>query len=202
VRLRVALVLRDRALLETAYGGGLRVSELASLAVADVDLPRRELRVLGKGRKERICLLGGPAVDALAVYLDDGRPVLAAAPRTPADGIESPPADATTVFLNRNGAPLGDRGIRYRLRELTRLAGLRPGVSPHTLRHSFASHLLDGGADLRVVQELLGHASLGTTQVYTHVSPVRLRAAYQGAHPRSHRNPLPGEAPSPPPVGE
>jgi site-specific recombinase XerD len=172
-----AIALRDRALLETAYAAGLRISELAGATVADLQLQRGELRVLGKGRKERIGLLGGPARDALDAYLADGRPAL----RARDHGGDEPGA----LFLGATGRPLGVRALRYRVERLVRLAGLPAGVSPHTLRHSFASHLLDGGADLRVVQELLGHASLGTTQIYTHVSPTRLRTAYRAAHPRS-----------------
>jgi site-specific recombinase XerD len=140
--------------------------------------------VLGKGRKERIGLLGRPARAALAVYLDEGRPLLVER-RSDAG---TPP---TEIFLNHLGGPLGVRGLRYRLDRLCRRAGLPVGVSPHTLRHSFATHLLDGGADLRVVQELLGHENLATTQVYTHVSPGRLQSAYRQAHPRARRNPVP-----------
>ncbi len=173
------LAVRDRAIVETAYAAGLRISELAGLRLADVDLRRAELRVVGKGRKERAGLLGRPAVEALDEYLRDVRPVLR-------DRAEGP--DQGGVFLNARGGPLGVRGIRLRIDRLVRLAGLPEGVSPHTLRHSFASHLLDGGADLRVVQELLGHASLNTTQLYTHVSPGRLRSAYAAAHPRSGRD--------------
>jgi site-specific recombinase XerD len=175
-----ALALRDRALVETAYAAGLRISELAASELGALDLRRGEVRVLGKGRKERIGLLGRPAVAALAAYLDHGRPILAARGSAPDD----PP---TAVFLNASGAPLGVRGLRYRLDRLCRAAGLPAGVSPHTLRHSFATHLLDGGADLRVVQELLGHENLATTQVYTHVSPGRLVSAYRAAHPRARR---------------
>ena len=178
--LAVALALRDRALVETAYAAGLRISELAAAELASIELARGEIRVLGKGRKERIGLLGRPAREALAAYLDDGRPELAA--RRPA-GRDEP----DEIFLNHHGGPLGVRGLRFRLDGLRRRAGLPDGVSPHTLRHSFATHLLDGGADLRIVQELLGHESLATTQVYTHVSPTRLRAAYRGAHPRASR---------------
>jgi site-specific recombinase XerD len=178
-----ALALRDRAIVETAYAAGLRVSELAAADLRSLDLRRGELRVLGKGRKERVGLLGRPAREALAAYLDDGRPVLAA--RAHAAEGEPDPELVTAVFLNHHGRPLGVRGLRYRLDRLCRLAGLPEGVSPHTLRHSFATHLLDGGADLRVVQELLGHESLATTQVYTHVSPTRLRDAYRQAHPRA-----------------
>lgn len=174
------LLLRDLALIETVYAAGLRISELAGARLADLDLARTELRVLGKGRKERIGLLGGPARAALEAYLRDGRPRL----------LENAGPDATDtgmLFLNARGGPLGVRGLRYRLSWLMRRAGLPSGVSVHTLRHSFASHLLEGGADLRVVQELLGHASLGTTQIYTHVSPSRLRTVYGSAHPRAHR---------------
>ena len=178
-----ALALRDRAIVETAYAAGLRISELAAADLRSLDLWHGELRVLGKGRKERIGLLGRPAREALEAYLDEGRPVLAARAR-PSAGDTDPSAD-TAVFLNHLGRPLGVRGLRYRLDRLCRLAGLPEGVSPHTLRHSFATHLLDGGADLRVVQELLGHESLATTQVYTHVSPSRLRDAYRQAHPRA-----------------
>ncbi len=171
-----SLELRDRAIVELAYAAGLRISELAALTVGDLDLRRGEVRVLGKGRKERVTLLGGPARDALETWLARGRPQLRATAHAPDDG---------TVFLNRFGAPLGVRGMRERVDRLAIRAGLPEGVSPHTLRHSFASHLLDGGADLRIVQELLGHASLATTQVYTHVSPVRLRTTYRSAHPRA-----------------
>ena len=180
--LTTALAVRDRALVETAYAAGLRISELAAAEIGLLDLGRGEVRVYGKGRKERIGLLGRPARAALRAWLEDGRPVLLA--RRAADG---PPP--TQVFLNHRGEPLGVRGLRYRLDRLCRRAGLPEGVSPHTLRHSFATHLLDGGADLRVVQELLGHESLATTQVYTHVSPTRLRSAYLDAHPRARRQP-------------
>jgi site-specific recombinase XerD len=184
--LTIAIAIRDRAIVETAYAAGLRISELATAELASLDLRRGEVRVLGKGRKERIGLLGRPARDALAGYLDDGRPVLAARRRRSASGDD---ADPTEIFLNHHGEAIGVRGLRYRLDLLRRRAGLPAGVSPHTLRHSFATHLLEGGADLRVVQELLGHESLATTQVYTHVSPARLRSAYRGAHPRATRQP-------------
>ena len=183
VELATALALRDAALVETAYAAGLRISELASADLASLELRRGEIRVAREGRKERIGLLGRPARVALAAYLEDGRPALIARQRGAAAASEPP----TAIFLNHHGEPLGVRGLRYRLDLLRRRAGLPDGVSPHTLRHSFATHLLDGGADLRVVQELLGHESLATTQVYTHVSPTRLRAAYRGAHPRANR---------------
>jgi len=185
IDLATALALRDRALVETAYAAGLRISELASADLASLELRRGEIRVLGKGRKERIGLIGRPARAALAAYLEDGRPILVARGSTgPSAAAADEPVE---IFLNHLGRPLGVRGLRYRLDLLRRRAGLPDGVSPHTLRHSFATHLLDGGADLRVVQELLGHESLATTQVYTHVSPARLRAAYRGAHPRAAR---------------
>ena len=174
---RAALELRDRALVETLYAAGLRVSELAAARVADLDLGRGELRVLGKGRKERIGLMGAPAREALAEYLADGRPVLAAN----VDGTR----DDGSLFLNARGGSLGVRGLRYRIDFLLRRARLPDGASVHTLRHSFATHMLEGGADLRVVQELLGHASLATTQIYTHVSPTHLREVYRSAHPRA-----------------
>jgi integrase/recombinase XerD len=190
--LAVALAIRDRALVEVAYAAGLRISELAAADLSRIDLRRGEIRVLGKGRQERIGLLGRPAREALAGYLDDARPVLAG--RRPRGA-----ADPPELFLNHRGGALGIRGLRYRLDELRKRAGLPIGVSPHTLRHSFATHLLEGGADLRIVQELLGHESLATTQVYTHVSPARLRSAYRGAHPRATRTasePASGGSPS------
>ena len=184
--LSTAIAIRDRALVEVAYAAGLRISELAAAELANLDLRRGEIRVLGKGRRERIGLLGRPAIAAVEAYLDVGRPELEARRRGHAakPGME-PSQEPGSIFLNHDGAPIGVRGLRYRIDRLCRIAGLPEGVSPHTLRHSFATHLLDGGADLRVVQELLGHESLATTQVYTHVSAVRLRAAYVEAHPRA-----------------
>jgi site-specific recombinase XerD len=184
-----ALALRDVALIETAYAAGLRIAELAAASLDGLDLGRGEIRVMGKGRKERIGILGRPARSALAAYLAEGRPALLArgSVRT------APTAPTGALFLNNRGGPLGVRGIRFRLDAHFRRAGVPEGTHPHTLRHSFATHLLDGGADLRVVQELLGHASLATTQVYTHVSPTRLRAAYAVAHPRARA----GKTPAP-----
>jgi integrase/recombinase XerD len=190
---KMAIALRDRAIVETAYAAGLRISELATADLAALDLRRGEIRVLGKGRKERIGLLGRPAKAALIDYLDDGRPVLAArqaAARRSGAQTTDPTRDdggPNEIFLNHRGEAIGVRGLRYRLELLRQRAGLPVGVSPHTLRHSFATHLLEGGADLRIVQELLGHESLATTQIYTHVSPARLRSAYRGAHPRATR---------------
>jgi len=191
--LGVALAARDRAIVEVAYAAGLRISELAAAQLSSVDLRRGEIRVFGKGRKERIGLLGRPAIAALEAYLEAAREALEArrAGDRRAEGRRAEDRRSDALFLNSDGGPIGVRGLRYRIDRLCRRAGLPEGVSPHTLRHSFATHLLDGGADLRVVQELLGHESLATTQVYTHVSAARLRAAYASAHPRAKRSATP-----------
>jgi integrase/recombinase XerC len=167
--------LRDRAILETLYGAGLRVSELVGLNVADVDAAGHTLRVTGKGDRERTALIGRYGIQALEAYLERGRPELAAAAKRP----------EPAVFLNRFGRRLTTRSIQRLLRRYARSLRLSDEITPHTLRHTFATHLLNGGADLRVVQELLGHEALATTQVYTHVSQRRLRQAYLAAHPRS-----------------
>jgi len=172
-----ALALRDTALIELLYGAGLRIAEVVAINVADLQLGRGEVKVTGKGNKQRVALFGAPCRRALESYLSDGRPALAGLATT----------EASALFLNRNGRALGERGARARLDDIARAAGLPEAFHPHTLRHSFATHLLDGGADLRVVQELLGHESLGTTQVYTHVSTTRLRGLYKSAHPRARR---------------
>jgi integrase/recombinase XerD len=185
--LATAIAIRDRALVEVAYAAGLRISELAAAKLGNLELRRGEIRVLGKGRKERIGLLGRPAIAAIEAYLERARPVLAARRR----GGPATDREPDVIFLNHEGNPIGVRGLRFRIDRLCRIAGLPEGVSPHTLRHSFATHLLDGGADLRVVQELLGHESLATTQVYTHVSAARLRAAYVDAHPRARASSVP-----------
>jgi integrase/recombinase XerC len=164
-----AIALRDTAVVELLYGSGLRVAELCALSPADVDLRRRSVTVWGKGSKQRAVPLSGPSVDALGAWSGQGRPLLVTA--------ESPD-DA--LFLNQRGRRLGPRDVR---RILDRRA-LSP-THPHALRHTFATHLLDGGADLRAVQELLGHADLATTQLYTHVSKERLRAVYDTTHPRA-----------------
>ena len=171
------VALRDHAILEVLYGAAVRVSELCGLDVDDVDRDRRTARVLGKGSKERVVPFGLPALRALDAYLVRGRPVLA---ERRSDG--SGPTAA--LFLGARGARIGPRAV-YDLvsRELGPELGAQ--VGPHALRHSAATHLLDGGADLRAVQELLGHASLGTTQIYTHVSSERLTASYRLAHPRA-----------------
>ena len=171
------LAIRDTALIELLYGAGLRIAEVVAISIADLQLGRGEVKVTGKGDKQRVALFGAPCRRALESYLSDGRPALAALAATP----------GSALFLNRSGGALGERGARARLDDIARAAGLPEAFHPHTLRHSFATHLLDGGADLRVVQELLGHESLGTTQVYTHVSTTRLRGLYTSAHPRARR---------------
>lgn len=174
---RTPLGKRDRALLEILYGSGLRVGELVSLDLDDVDATGGVVRVQGKGGRERLAPLGSKAIAALGDYLERGRPRLlrlsAGADRERA------------LFLNCRGSRLSARGVREVVARYS--AGLGGGnpVSPHTLRHSFATHLLDNGADLRAVQELLGHASVATTQIYTHVTRERLRAVYERAHPRA-----------------
>jgi integrase/recombinase XerC len=167
--------LRDRAILELLYGAGLRVSELTGLDMDDVDLRHRAMEVTGKGRKERRLPLGNAAARAVEAYLGSARPIFAAK----AKGSHDP-----ALFLNRDGKRLGPRSVRALMDRYADAEGL-PRVGPHALRHSFATHLLDNGADLRAVQELLGHESLSTTQIYTHVSTERLRAVYEQSHPRA-----------------
>ncbi|MFT4211644.1 MAG: tyrosine-type recombinase/integrase [Microbacterium sp.] len=172
-----AVALRDLAILETLYGAAVRVSELCGLRPGDVDLDRRTLRVVGKGDKERVVPFGGAAARALLDYLERGRPVLLAR-----GGLAAAQAP---VFLGARGGRLGPRAVYDLVARTLGPAVGRTAVGPHALRHSAATHLLDGGADLRAVQELLGHASLGTTQIYTHVSGERLAAVYRQAHPRA-----------------
>lgn len=166
------LAFRDRAMLELAYGAGLRVSEWITLAVRDVLLEESLVRVLGKGSKERLVPIGRSAIGALAVYLRELRPVLE---RGAGQGI---------LFLNARGAPLTRMGAWRILRKYVQMAGIERAVSPHTLRHSFATHLLEGGADLRAVQEMLGHADIATTQLYTHIDREYLRSVHRTFHPR------------------
>ncbi|MCM3614463.1 tyrosine recombinase XerC [Microbacterium enclense] len=191
-----ALALRDHALLEVLYGSGARVSEVCGLDLDDVDHERRTLRLRGKGDKERVVPYGLPAERALQAYLVRARPVLQArAPSpTPDEGqvarpavrpVRPAPGAERAVFLGAKGARLGPRAVHALVsRTLAPRVGVE-ALGPHALRHSAATHLLDGGADLRAVQEILGHASLGTTQIYTHVSAERLREAYRLAHPRA-----------------
>ena len=168
-----AVRLRDLAVLEVLYASGIRVGELCGLDLADVDEGRRVLRVMGKGAKERTVPVGVPALRALNGWLSEGRPVLA--------GSQSGPA----LFLGRRGRRVDPRTVRRSVHELLRGVEGVPDLGPHGIRHSAATHLLEGGADLRTVQELLGHATLATTQIYTHVSVERLKATYDQAHPRA-----------------
>jgi integrase/recombinase XerD len=167
------LAFRDRAMLELAYGAGLRVSEWIGLAMKDVVLDEGLVRVFGKGSKERLVPIGRSAIGAVAVYVRELRPTLE---RGNGQGI---------LFLNARGAPLTRMGAWKILRKYVTLAGIDRAVSPHTLRHSFATHLLEGGADLRAVQEMLGHADIATTQIYTHVDREYLRSVHRQFHPRS-----------------
>jgi integrase/recombinase XerC len=162
--------LRDRAMLEVLYGGGLRASELVGLDTGDVDLNSATLRVTGKGSKERMALIGKTCVAALKDYL--------AGERTPA-------TSGSPLFTNGRGGRVAARTLQLVVKRWARAAGLSDDVSPHTFRHSFATHLLNNGADLKTVQQLLGHESLATTQIYTHVSIERLKDAVKGAHPKS-----------------
>ena len=171
------LGIRDRALLELVYAGGLRVSEAHDLDVGDVNAETMELRVRGKGSKQRVVLMGVAARDALSLYLGQERPKIADRD------------SRSALFLNRYGRRLSRRSIQEMVRRYAVKVGLRSDVHTHTLRHSFATHLLEGGADLRVVQELLGHASPATTQIYTHVTQAKAREVYLDAHPRAKRAP-------------
>jgi site-specific recombinase XerD len=199
------LALRDRALFELAYACGLRAEELVSLEVDDVDWDGEQLRVEGKGRKTRYVPVGELALAALRDYQDRARPALAAIGPSRSDRTtKSPYSDGQTplkkstrtsappngapekpLFVSRSGRRLSTSDVRRRLRKWTGRVGVAGGASPHTLRHSFATHLLDGGADLRSIQELLGHASVSTTQVYTRVESARLKSAYARSHPRA-----------------
>jgi site-specific recombinase XerD len=167
------LQLRDRAMLELAYSCGLRCEEIVNLDQGALDFETEQLRVLGKGSKERLLPVGAPAQKALQRYMERGRRGLATDPREPA------------LFLSKSGRRLSNSDVTRRLGLWTREAAISAGVSPHSLRHSFATHLLEGGADLRTIQELLGHASISTTQVYTRVDAARLRDTYAAAHPRA-----------------
>jgi integrase/recombinase XerC len=178
-----ALPLRDRALLELLYASGLRVGELVSLDRRDVDLPARVLRVMGKGGKERMVPFGRPAGQALKAWLRQWEEV-----RAGRDRGRREKAGEAPVFLNHRGGRLSARSVRRIVDRWVRVAGIAPGVHPHTLRHTFATHLLEGGADLRAIQELLGHSSLTTTERYTHLEVERLLAVYREAHPRARRS--------------
>jgi integrase/recombinase XerC len=168
------LGLRDRAILETLYSAGLRVSELTGLDLESIDLVAGLITVRGKGKRERLALLGPQSVAALKRWLEARDALARRRSKTP-----------TAIFLNKNGTRLTSRSVGRLLEKYLAIAGLDPRASPHTLRHSFATHLLDRGADIRGVQELLGHRSLATTQIYTHVTTTRLQESYQKAHPRA-----------------
>jgi integrase/recombinase XerC len=163
-------------MLEVLYSSGIRVSELVELEVGDIDLVEGVLRVRGKGRKDRITPIGSQAIKAMQRYFEMRQ----------LDARCQNSSAAQRVFLNKHGEPLSTRSVRRKLDKYLAIAGLDPGISPHTLRHSFATHLLNNGADLRSVQELLGHQSLSTTQVYTHLSTTRMKQVYDQAHPRAN----------------
>jgi integrase/recombinase XerC len=167
------LGLRDRAILEALYSAGLRVSEMTGLNLEDIDFKSGSATVRGKGKRERLALLGPQALKAINRYLAERGKISARA------------AEQSAVFVNKRGTRLTPRSVGRLLEKYLAKAGLDPRTSPHSLRHSFATHMLDRGADIRSVQELLGHRSLGTTQIYTHVTTNRLRASYQKAHPRA-----------------
>lgn len=169
-----AIALRDRAILEVLYSCGTRLAELQTLDMVDMDLEQRRFLVRGKGSKERHVIFGGPAEAALRRYLQEGRPELQS-------------SASQALFLNRYGQRLSRRSIERMVRRYGIRSGARDGVHPHTLRHTFATHMLEGGADLRVIQELLGHSSPSTTQVYAHVTKREARTAYLKHHPRSGR---------------
>jgi integrase/recombinase XerC/integrase/recombinase XerD len=172
------LEIRDRAMLELTYSSGLRCEEVVNLDQGDVDFDAEELRVLGKGSKTRVVPVGEPAQRALERYLSTGRPSLAQ------EHPDEKHAEAA-LFLSKRGRRLSPSDVRRRLRLWLRNAGLSADASPHALRHSFATHLLEGGADLRSIQELLGHSSISTTQIYTRVESARLRRQYSRSHPRA-----------------
>jgi integrase/recombinase XerC len=169
--------LRDTAILETLYASGIRVSELVALDVHSLDLHQGQFIVMGKGARERLVPLGRFARRSVLAYMEQGRPALLRKKREP--GVES------ALWLNKYGTRLSDRGVRRMVEKYVRQISLARGVSPHSLRHSFATHMLNAGADLRSVQELLGHVNISTTQIYTHITRDQLRDVYKGAHPRA-----------------
>jgi integrase/recombinase XerC len=180
---------RDKAMLEVLYSSGIRVSELVELTMADMDLQEGILRVRGKGRKDRLTPIGSQAIKAMQRYFEMRQ-----------QDTRIQPTHSQRAFLNKHGEPLSTRSVRRKLDKYLLAAGLDPGISPHTLRHSFATHLLNNGADLRSVQELLGHQSLSTTQIYTHLSTSRMKEVYDAAHPRAEVSTIqhPASVPQPP----
>jgi tyrosine recombinase XerC len=175
---------RDSAFLELLYASGLRVSELAGLNLDQIDLESREIRVIGKGSKERVVLMGEPAARALERYIKEGRKIIPKINPTKRTNKK----DTKAAFINNDGFRLTERSVQELLQRYADTAGIGKKVHPHMLRHTFATHLLDGGADLRVVQELLGHADLSTTQIYTHISKSRAKQVYLSAHPMAREN--------------
>ena len=180
--LNTELGVRDLAILEMLYSSGVRLSELAALDLDNVDMEAREAKVLGKGSKERIVLLGGPAVQALQNYMTASRPLLSDAP-------------TNALFLNRYGGRLSRRSIQKIVKKGALQAAISPRTHTHSMRHTFATHMLEGGADLRIVQELLGHSSPATTQIYTHVTQRQARKVYMASHPRANGTQQPTDAP-------
>ncbi len=176
--------LRDGAILETLYSTGIRVSELVGLNVDTVDQIGGVIKVYGKGKKERIVPIGDRALQAIRDYLKKRRPIAANAGKAPQGDAKAYPA-GKALFFNKNGGRLTDRSVRRIINKYITKTSIQQKISPHTLRHSFATHMLDHGADLRSVQELLGHANLSTTQIYTHITTERLKSAYTKAHPRA-----------------
>ena len=182
---------RDRAILELLYSTGTRLSELRAIDISDVNLEAGEVTVLGKGSKERVVLLGKPAAKAIAIYMNSARPQLEnASPTGPRGRMEG----SYALFLNRYGGRLSGRSIEKLVSRYAIAAATRPGVHPHTLRHTFATHFINGGGDLRVVQELLGHSSPATTQLYTHITRNEAHAEYMTTHPRARLKPPPDES--------
>jgi integrase/recombinase XerC len=183
------LAARDKAMLEVLYSSGIRVSELVELEMSDLDLQEGILRVRGKGRKDRLTPIGSQAIKALQRYFE----------LRAIDSKSNNGSNQSRVFLNKHGETLSTRSVRRKLDKYLVQAGLDPGISPHTLRHSFATHLLNNGADLRSVQELLGHQSLSTTQIYTHLTTSRMKEVYDSAHPRANSQTIPHPAANPKP---
>ncbi|KAB2954404.1 tyrosine recombinase XerC [Heliorestis acidaminivorans] len=167
---------RNGAIFELFYASGIRIRELCKIDLVHLDLNMKQLRVKGKGNKERLVPLGEEAQKALAAYMKESRPILAAKAKS---------SDCKALFLNHRGERLGARGIQNILHKIVKEANLDSSITPHVLRHTFATHMVDGGADIRLLQELLGHSKLSTTQIYTHLSTERLKKVYQKSHPRA-----------------
>ena len=173
------MMIRDQAIIELLYATGVRASEFINIRVRDVDLKRRTIRIFGKGRKERMVVFSQSSKETLVKYLEECRPSLLAKNKLEFNN--------EYFFLNKDGKQLTVRGLQYILDDIERRIGINYGLHPHIFRHSFATHLLEGGADLRVIQELLGHESLNTTQVYTHVSEEQIMSTFSAHHPRAHK---------------